>query len=321
MKKKEKVEKRLKRNLKTKGRKTSKRCHVVEKKKRGGSRRKFKEEEREFVIDQQTNNNQLTYKQIQQSFVEKFNKSIHFDTVAKIIKAAGITTKHMVPIPAARNDPVTIEVRKKYSLEMSRMDRDNLIYIDETPFSLSMRRSRGRSKKGQRASITVKKIRAPSISVIAAMQAERGLLYYETTIGSNDSERYNQFIANLLKLTVFRTKSHVLIMDNSPIHKPDELRSLIEGQHIHHQLKFLPPYSPQLNPIELLFSAWKAELKNMEMNNDGEDVNLLKYVEAASIKVKDETKAKGWYDHVMRYLIRCAAGEPLDDNYNANTIT
>lgn len=87
------------------------------------------------------------------------------------------------------------------------------------------------------------------------MQANRGLLYYETTVGANNAERLNRFIANLLKLEVFRTKSHVLIMDNAPIHNADKIKSVIEAQSIHHQLKFLPPYSPQLNPIELMFSS------------------------------------------------------------------
>jgi transposase len=205
-------------------------------------------------------------------------------------------------------------------LVVCRYDIDNLIFIDETPFSLSMRRSRGRSKKGARASVTVKNIRSPTITAICAMQANRGLLYYETTIGGNNAERFNQFIANLLKLEVFRTKSHVLIMDNAPIHKESEIKEIISAQHIHHQLKFLPPYSPQLNPIELLFSAWKAEVKNIESSSDVENANLIKYIEAASVKVKDATKAKGRYDHVMRYYVLCAAGEPLDENYNANTL-
>ena len=98
---------------------------------------------------------------------------------------------------------------------MHRMDTDNLIFIDETPFSLGIRRGRGRSKKGSRATVIVKAVRSPSVSAICAMQADRGLLYYEVSMGNNDASRFNKFIANLLKLLVFQTKSHVLIMDNS----------------------------------------------------------------------------------------------------------
>jgi transposase len=297
-----------------------KKFHLVEKKKQGGPRVKFNQQQRDFIVQQQENNNELTYKQIQAAFVTKFNNNISVAMIASIIKAAGITTKFLVKLPAAMNAPATIQQRRAYSLEMIRMDTDNLIFIDESPFSLSMRRSRGRSKKGQRATITVKKIRTPSLSVLAAMQADRGLLYYETSYATNDAERFNQFISNLLKLQVFRTKSHVLIMDNSPIHSPDSLRSMIEGQHIHHSLKFLPPYSPQLNPIELVFSCWKAEVKKLESRGDIQETNLLKFIEDGSRSVKNEEKAKGWYHHVMRYYVLCAAGQPLDDNYNCNTL-
>ena len=152
------------------------------------------------------------------------------------------------------------------------------------------------------------------------MQADRGLLYYEVSMGNNDASRFNKFIANLLKLLVFQTKSHVLIMDNSRIHKPTELREIIEDGRIHHQLKFLPPYSPQLNPIEIMFSSWKAAIKNIEMNRDVMDADLKRYIEEASATVKSETKAKGWYSHVMKYYTKCALGEPLDEKYNTNTL-
>ncbi len=58
-----------------------------------------------------------------------------------------------------------------------------------------------------------------------------------------------------------------------------------------------------------------------ELTSDVENANLTNYMNEASAKVKDETKAKGWYDHVMRFYVHCAAGKPLDENYNCNTIT
>ncbi len=96
---------------------------------------------------------------------------------------------------------------------------------------------------------------------------------------------------------------------------------MIEGQHIHHQLKFLPPYSPQLNPIELMFSSWKAALKNIEVSRINEEhKNLLNLIEEASTSVKDANKAAGWYRHVTRHYIHCAASKPLDEKYNPNTL-
>ncbi len=69
-----------------------------------------------------------------------------------------------------------------------------------------------------------------------------------------------------------------------------------------------------------MFSVWKAELIKLESTGDVEKSNLLNYIKEASAAVKSEVKAKGWCDHVTKYLIRCAGGEPLDENYNANTL-
>lgn len=51
----------------------------------------------------------------------------------------------------------------------------------------------------------------------------------------------------------------VVIMDNLPAHKPDAVRALIEARGA--SLRYLPPYSPDLNPIEMAYSKFKALLK------------------------------------------------------------
>ncbi len=129
---------------------------------------------------------------------------------------------------------------------MGERSTNNLIFIDETPFSLGIRRGRGRSKKGTRATINVKQVRAPSITAICAMHAERGLIYYETLTGATNGERFKQFLSNLLDLTLFETQSFILVMDNARIHMPEELKDMLAGRRVLHTLKFLPPYSPHV---------------------------------------------------------------------------
>ena len=51
----------------------------------------------------------------------------------------------------------------------------------------------------------------------------------------------------------------IVIMDNLPAHKPDAVRDAIEA--VGAELRYLPPYSPDLNPIEMAFSKLKALLK------------------------------------------------------------
>ena len=58
--------------------------------------------------------------------------------------------------------------------------------------------------------------------------------------------------------------NQIIVMDNASIHKSIKTRELIEGSG--HQLLFLPPYSPDLNPIEKTFGAIKKSLKKKRLN-------------------------------------------------------
>ena len=55
-----------------------------------------------------------------------------------------------------------------------------------------------------------------------------------------------------------------IIMDNCSIHKGSDMKNLIKSEG--HNFLFLPPYSPQINPIEELFSKWKGLLKSGNPN-------------------------------------------------------
>lgn len=57
----------------------------------------------------------------------------------------------------------------------------------------------------------------------------------------------------------FPAPNSVIVMDNCPIHKHPDIRELIESRGM--RCEFLPPYSPDLNPIELAFSAMKHHLR------------------------------------------------------------
>ena len=71
-----------------------------------------------------------------------------------------------------------------------------------------------------------------------------------------NTELFTTFIEGLLdKMNPFLSLQSVLIMDNCAIHKSETLREVVEGHGC--RLHFLPPYSPDLNPIEESFSCCK----------------------------------------------------------------
>ena len=294
-----------------------------EQKKKGGSGKKFTAEQRKYLVEQQYADHEKTYQQLQTAFKAKFNKNIDCSTIKRIIVDENdYTTKMLIKVPIQRNLPVNIAKRKEYCVRMIMKEKKKLVFIDESPFHLHMRRSRGRSLRGRRAFSLVKGSRSDfSVSVLAAMCPTIGLMYYEISSHKNDGDRFCEFFANLLKnVLVFQSRSFEFVMDNAPIHQAKKLEDVLEGQRVDHTLTFLPPYSPQLNPIEYMFSSWKAAMRKIEKNINAKQPDLEKYIEESSASVKVATKAEGWYTQATKYYVHCAAGLPLDESYNPNTV-
>jgi hypothetical protein len=76
-----------------------------------------------------------------------------------------------------------------------------------------------------------------------------------------------------------------------------------------HQLIFLPPYSPFLNPIENSFAKWKQLVKNMQVENENE---LLVEIERCW-ELITPSDCDGFFRNMMTYLRGCMDGEEIDD--------
>ena len=75
--------------------------------------------------------------------------------------------------------------------------------------------------------------------------------------GAMDGPAFQAWIEQMLAPTL--EPGDIVVMDNLPAHKPDAVRTAIEATGA--TLRYLPPYSPDLNPIEMAFSKFKALLK------------------------------------------------------------
>lgn len=75
--------------------------------------------------------------------------------------------------------------------------------------------------------------------------------------GAMDSAAFLAYVEQVLVPTL--RHGDIVVMDNLPAHKPEAVRNAIEQ--VGAELRYLPPYSPDLNPIEMAFSKLKALLK------------------------------------------------------------
>ena len=138
------------------------------------------------------------------------------------------------------------------------LDTGKVYFIDETWASTAMTRPRGRCAKGERLNAGIPHGHWKTTTLVSAIGIGGMVapLVYDGPINRDVFIAYvEQFLVPVL------TSGDIVIMDNLPAHKGDAIRNAIEAAGA--ELRFLPPYSPDLNPIENAFSKLKAGLKKI----------------------------------------------------------
>jgi len=111
---------------------------------------------------------------------QKYGVKVCESTLWNYLEELHFSVKRISPIPISRNTPENIEVRRVYGYKFLEMDRerDKVFYIDETGIAVHTRLNYGRSRRGQRANLTVRAIRGKNYSVCMAMNW-KGIVLYE----------------------------------------------------------------------------------------------------------------------------------------------
>lgn len=136
------------------------------------------------------------------------------------------------------------------------LDPERLVFIDETWTSTNMARRHGRCERGQRLRVAVPHGHWKTITFIGALTL-RGFIAPFVIDGPVDRLAFETYVEKVL-VPELRPGDNV-IMDNLPGHKGPKVRQMIEAAGA--RLFYLPPYSPDFNPIENAFAKLKALLR------------------------------------------------------------
>lgn len=131
-----------------------------------------------------------------------------------------------------------------------------MVFVDETGASTKMTRARGRAKRGQRCIAAVPHGHWKTITFVGGLTLG-GMIAPMMLDGPMDGIAFVAWIKQMLAPAL--TAGMTVVMDNLPAHKLEAVRALIEARGA--KLRYLPPYSPDLNPIEMAYSKFKAFLK------------------------------------------------------------
>jgi len=136
------------------------------------------------------------------------------------------------------------------------LDPDKLIFIDETSANTKMGRLRGWSPKGQRCRAAVPHGHWKTTTFTAGLRLN-GITAPMLLDGPMHGPAFRAYVDQVLVPEL--KPGDIVIMDNLPAHKVAGVRETIEAAGA--RLLYLPPYSPDFNPIEMAFSKLKALLR------------------------------------------------------------
>ena len=149
-----------------------------------------------------------------------------------------------------------VRARRRWMREQGLFDPAKLVFIDETCTNTKMVRRCGRGPRGERLIGYAPHGHWKTITFVAGLRL-RGMTAPFVLDGAMNGPMFLAYVKRCLVPTLKR--GDIVAMDNLPVHKVAGVEEAIEAAGA--MLLYLPPYSPDLNPIELAFSKLKAHLR------------------------------------------------------------
>jgi transposase len=175
--------------------------------------------------------------------------------VARAQAARGDAKKKQ--IRAAEQDrPDVAEARAAWQAMQSSLDPAKLVFIDETSAATNMTRRYGRARRGERVLAAVPYGHRNTTTFVAGLRQD-GLIAPLVLDGPINGESFLAYVRQFL-VPCLRS-GDIVIMDNLSSHKIRGVREAIQAAGA--SLLYLPPYSPDFNPIEQMFAKLKALLR------------------------------------------------------------
>lgn len=145
--------------------------------------------------------------------------------------------------------------------KLTEFTHDQILFVDESAANeRTMDRKYGWAPTGSPAQLVAPLKRSKKWSILPVYTSE-GFIDYEIIHGSYNAVLFKNFLVERVfpNCTPFPGPRSVLIMDNARIHHDNEIRPMCGAAGV--RLEYLPPYSPDLNPIEEAFAGLKAWYK------------------------------------------------------------
>jgi len=187
-----------------------------------------------------------------------------------------------------RLDPEVAALRRDWVARTADIDPDRFVFLDESHAKTTMTRTYGRAPRGERVVDHVPAGRYHSTTMLGAVRLDGTVaaMVYE---GGTDVPVMEAFTEAELRRIV--RPGDIVVMDNLSAHKDPGVIAAIErlGASVWH----LPPYSPDFNPIEQMWSKVKAILRSLKARTAEALLDAI----GVALRAVTATDAQGWFAH------------------------
>lgn len=171
---------------------------------------------------------------------------------------------------------------------MAGIAAERLVFVDESGATIRLTPLVGRAPRGQRCVGQVPRNWGASTTLLAGMTWD-GIAAALLVEGATDQVVFETFVAEVLAPTL--VPGQIVVWDNLSVHKSPRARQAIAARGC--ALRFLPPYSPDFNPIELAFSKLKAELRRIAARTQPRLWDAI----GTGLQQITAQDAQGWFRH------------------------
>jgi transposase len=168
------------------------------------------------------------------------------------------------------------------------IEAHRLVFVDEMGTNTSLSPLYAWAPRGERAYCSVPRNRGPNTTLLSSMSVE-GMGPSLAVEGATNREVFETYVEQILAPTLRR--GQVVVMDNLTAHKGPRVKELIEVRGC--KLLYLPPYSPDFNPIEEAFAKIKGIVRKAEARSREGLVEVI----GAAISALTAQDAKGFFEH------------------------
>jgi transposase len=181
-----------------------------------------------------------------------------------------------------------VKARAQYREASQGLDLERLKFVNESGVNLALTRLFGRAPKGERVVDSVPKNYGDNVTLLGALSLA-GVEALMTVNGATDGEVFLTFVREMLAPTL--EAGDVVIWDNLGAHRSVAVREAVEARGA--RLVFLPPYSPDMNPIERCWSKIKAFLRAAKARSR----EALEAAIKQALATVTESDARAWFAH------------------------